>query len=366
MNRSRSWSSILPFVVCLLLVPARVGSALPLKLTITESSSTVLQWPAAANVTPEQAATLPTLPYDLVEAASDLQAYSFPSNQDFWSAVLPQSFPQAPANNAYEPADAGGPKRFYRIRRYWSLGGASLAGVNLAGANLAGLDLTDADLTGANLRGANLQGTDLRGVRLEGADLTDARLDGALLPGDEEEVEDPETDKVVLDHSGLLISAGELRAQVNRDLVAIRQAFPVVATVRHVPRWQPGVLLVPGTRESALAWLQINKPPVLIWDDGSLFSLRISTRINPETLVGLLRMRPGGEVFSVSRLASDASDVIRIDDSGSIYTFRAGWGDCMSGCGLAHYWVFGVTNGVVSLIGEHGSPLPPGWPVRPF
>jgi hypothetical protein len=38
------------------------------------------------------------------------------------------------------------------------------------------------------------------------------------------------------------------------------------------------------------------------------------------------------------------------------YTFKHGWGDCGAGCQLTRYWDFTVTEGVVQLVNEYGSP----------
>src|SRR6185503_9466731 len=50
-------------------------------------------------------------------------------------------------------------------------------------------------------------------------------------------------------------------------------------------------------------------------------------------------------------------------DTGYAVTIEVGWGDCPSGCVNRHRWAFAVTpEGVVTLMGEQGPPVPAGLP----
>lgn len=55
---------------------------------------------------------------------------------------------------------------------------------------------------------------------------------------------DPEAEILAMEVSGKLLPPPSLYEQIRSDLAAIRQAYPAMASIRHRPRWQLGVLIL--------------------------------------------------------------------------------------------------------------------------
>jgi hypothetical protein len=171
---------------------------------------------------------------------------------------------------------------------------------------------------------------------------------------------------LALEISGTLLPPPELYEQLYNDFTAIRQAYPDMNEIHHLPRWLLGELIVGFTEE---AWEEIQNGEYHGFDELSreygtvemraIFStymlLEFEERYNPEYLAPLYAAAEGVTSAEPNHLIGDGS---HIQASMPDYTFNFAWGDCLSGCISHHYWEFTVIDGSVTLDSQYGDPLP--------
>jgi hypothetical protein len=158
------------------------------------------------------------------------------------------------------------------------------------------------------------------------------------------------------------IAPQDLVDQVEADLTAIRNAFPVVAGIRASDYLRPGYLaIVAGDENGATLEEGVTAAMALAgssyiygwsqryggWVEFEFFEPYIPRIIGPEfeALDGVLSWYgyPG----------SDGDDIQALKLGN--YVFEFGWGDCPSGCFDKHYWEFLIGPGGPELVREWGS-----------
>lgn len=204
-----------------------------------------------------------------------------------------------------------------------------------------------------------------------GEDSIDNPLREVLKMATHNVITNTDAELLAMEISGALLPPPTLFQQLYNDLTAIRQAYPVMASIRHHPRWVPGELIGLLSAEAmaqfnqgeyhSLDTLNAEYGPVEIipfarfsMEDLNFVKFQLKQRYNPEYLVPLYAAAEGVEDVSANWLGGDGD---RIKFSGVHYTFIKGWGDCPRGCTYRHYWVFSVDNGIVTLVEERGAPL---------
>ncbi|MEW5803362.1 MAG: hypothetical protein AB1847_14810 [bacterium] len=183
---------------------------------------------------------------------------------------------------------------------------------------------------------------------------------------------DLEAEVLAMEISGELLPPPSLYAQIHADLMAIRRAYPQVASVQNCGRWVPGELIIVLTKEATAQWVNgsfhgfdvLNafygpatvKPlsvSFISWGFPAILLLKFSRPYNPECLAQIYSHADGVLSVSYNGYAGD-NDFIKVDFP--FYTFSHGEGDCLCGCLTRHTWVFSVINGQPALLEEQGPP----------
>lgn len=178
-----------------------------------------------------------------------------------------------------------------------------------------------------------------------------------------------------LEISGELLAPSSLVSQIAQDLSAIRTAFPEIVDIEVFPTWEPGYLTVSLTADAWAEYLagtfaeldSLNSEygATLIQPLNSLKLLLIDFAFlyNPVLLGEIYEGTEGVRSAAPNIFGGDGNDISC--DQLPIYTFKRGWGDCLSSCIYADYWVFSVNGATVELIAHYGSsvsgvgPTPP-------
>lgn len=166
-------------------------------------------------------------------------------------------------------------------------------------------------------------------------------------------------------------------ASIDADLLRIRAAYPVLATLHARPRSEPRTLLVTlkAGAPFADAWRAGTlttgdaKFDALLTDynavsvrslSGDTFVVTFAQWLNTTRLATAVKAASGqvsaaGENFTVG----DGNQIYRSVSGGARgYAFVKGWGDCSAGCIFKHRWNVTVSaDGALSMT-ESGSPLP--------
>ena len=178
------------------------------------------------------------------------------------------------------------------------------------------------------------------------------------LPFEDEEL-------LALEVSGQLLPPPALVAQIGQDLTAIRATYPEISDIHTFPNWIPGELLVGLTNEGWAAYLDgtFTELDALNAQYGAInihpyFSLHLlfiqfDSLYHPQALGEIYRGLEGVSYTDPNVVGGDGSDIWC--DEPSVYTFKRGWGDCLSGCIYNDFWVFSVDGESVDLIGRWGS-----------
>lgn len=167
--------------------------------------------------------------------------------------------------------------------------------------------------------------------------------------------ENSDAELMALELSGALLPPRALYLQLRNDLIAIRQAYPVVKDIHHSPSWQLGTVLTKITPNQTAQIDAGELGPVTAVSPafGEWYEVRFALRYNPTALIPLLKSRFGVVDIESSGFAGDG-DSIGFNPSSRIYTFSHGWGDCPSGCISRQFWVFSVSStGQVTLLREY-------------
>jgi hypothetical protein len=179
-----------------------------------------------------------------------------------------------------------------------------------------------------------------------------------------------DADILGLEISGSLLAPGATVSQISEDLNAIRNAYPGfvdgVAYVVVWPSWLPGVIIVQMTPQ---AWADYQNGVFEEFDDlNALYGpvtispvalpytvkLEFAALYHPVVLAADYAAVSGIALAVPNSLDGDGSDIT--SSQVGRYTFKRGWGDCLSGCFYEHFWEFEVTNGNVVLLDEYGDP----------
>jgi len=168
--------------------------------------------------------------------------------------------------------------------------------------------------------------------------------------------------------SGIIRPDPVLVAAIDAELALIRSQHPVLAEIHVFPAWMPGELLVRMTDE-ALAALEAGtftgfdalfaEYPVAnlhIFSVIPWVHITFVEALHAPNLVPLFLAVDGVTYAEPSFVVGDGSD-ITLHELGS-YTFKYGWGDCMSGCINNHYWEIRIEDGIAIIVQEWGDDLP--------
>jgi hypothetical protein len=159
---------------------------------------------------------------------------------------------------------------------------------------------------------------------------------------------------------------------IGEHLRAIRKVYPNMEEVSHRPKWTPGELII--APQSPEVFRRINesrygplKKSEMIFqtsDNVQAYRLVFAKPYHPARIAELLRTDLGiqDEVHADMTLG-DGDDVSYHASAPTYYTytFKMGWGDCLSDCIYKHFWQFTVAPSqetlTVKLEKEYGSDL---------
>ena len=177
-----------------------------------------------------------------------------------------------------------------------------------------------------------------------------------------------DADILALEVSGSLLAPEAMISQISQDLVAIRTAFPGwidgVDYIHAGPDWSPGVILVQLTPQ---AWadyqagvlqefndLNTQYGPVTISNVALPYGLKLefTSLYHPVMLTSIYAQVAGISHAEPNLHYGDGDDII--SSQVGMYTFKRGWGDCLSGCLYEHFWELQVIDGDVTLLNEYG------------
>lgn len=180
-----------------------------------------------------------------------------------------------------------------------------------------------------------------------------------------------EAEILALEYSGDLIASETLCKKIENDLAIIRRNYPQIKSIGHLPRWLPGqilILLKPEKWESFKnnTYQELNdlnqqydlKEARIITESIYCILLTFSLNYHPERLAEIYKQLDGINSAEANGIMGDG-DKIYIQGSGpDTYIFRAGWGDCPSGCIYEHLWEIHIDNeNIATLVKEWGDPL---------
>ncbi len=158
-----------------------------------------------------------------------------------------------------------------------------------------------------------------------------------------------EAQMLAIEAANSVVAAPELSARIERDLGAIRLAFPATEHIRARPRWEPTSLLVgiePAVREKVLArtyghWDAANRAyeireidtRMLQSGDLGIVILRFAQAINAPKIANEYAALTGISYAEPDTAAGDGPDICLVQHgSTNIYVFDDASGDCPSGC----------------------------------
>jgi len=169
-----------------------------------------------------------------------------------------------------------------------------------------------------------------------------------------------------------LLPEDGLIERITHELSMVYRTVPAVAKLRLFSPWTPGkvilglekggkVKLAAGELEEVSAanekYGPVTKKPFRSLE---AVTLTFAKPYNADELVKVYSQLPGVKYAEADRMVGDGDRVVREVKSREIvhYTFSKGWGDCPSGCIHRHFWEIQVEDKKVTLIKEHGDPLP--------
>lgn len=150
-----------------------------------------------------------------------------------------------------------------------------------------------------------------------------------------------EANALALEAAGKLLAPKPLALKFEKELKAIRDAYPAVRNIVYAAPWVPGVLLA-QVSDDQLVKIQKQYGDVTavpMFDEYK--QLTFKTQYNPVAL---------GKELTAKKLVTSAdadfiigaSNGIKYDAQFGVYTFHQGSGDCPAGCIDNHYWDFYV------------------------
>lgn len=168
--------------------------------------------------------------------------------------------------------------------------------------------------------------------------------------------------------SGIIRADATLVQIIDAELSLIRAQLPDLAGIHVFATWVPGVLTVGLTDEG---WVEYQAGTYTGFDD--MFSLYAIDSIDTLASFHMLIIT-FVEPLHTPNLADELSGVAGISFAGSsgvigdgdditmtvpgAYTFKHGWGDCLSGCTFNHFWQVQVADGSAVITDQWGSELP--------
>lgn len=167
--------------------------------------------------------------------------------------------------------------------------------------------------------------------------------------------EDGDAELMALELSGALLPPRTLYLQLRNDLMAIRQAYPVVKDIHHFPLWWLTGEVLAKITPKQIAQLNASElgPVTARQLIDEWYVVQFALPYNPIALISLLQSR-FGVVESEANMMLGGGNSISFNPSSRIYTFSHGWGDCPAGCIYYHYWTFSVSStGLVTLLREY-------------
>lgn len=163
-----------------------------------------------------------------------------------------------------------------------------------------------------------------------------------------------EATELALEFSGQLRAPVQLVRKFEKELQAIRNAYPQVSDIVYRPPWVSGQLIAIVTDEQ-LDRIRNKYGGVTsrtLFDEYVV--LTFETQYNPKALAQELTTKKLVNYAEPNNIMGDGDN---IEYKSPIYKFVKGWGDCPAGCTMNHYWEFIVIRSNAILIREHGTPL---------
>jgi len=170
--------------------------------------------------------------------------------------------------------------------------------------------------------------------------------------------------------SGQLLPPDNLVSTVERDLAAIREYDTFFETIRDRPPWIPGQVIV-ALEDSAGAafeagtytgfdelFAQLGVPEIEYLSQLKYVLLTFAAPYHGYRLADLFGSADGVKHAGANHYISEVND-IHVDpgEYNGRYTFLKVWDCDPRGCRYRHQWVFQVSEGVVTLIEESGTPI---------
>jgi len=168
---------------------------------------------------------------------------------------------------------------------------------------------------------------------------------------------------LALEISEELLPPDSLISQIAQDLMLVRIMYPEVATITVMRDWVPGEIFVHLTDD---AWNDHQSGSysgldslnsvygVFAVEEYSIikgFKLEFGSCYHPLVLAGIYSGAEGVEWARENSSTGDGDDII--SSQVGYYTFKHGYGDCLSGCLYEHFWEFRVDGGSVTLLAEY-------------
>ncbi len=176
---------------------------------------------------------------------------------------------------------------------------------------------------------------------------------------------------LALEYSDDLIASETLCNKIENDLANIRRKYPQVRSVGHLPRWRPGQIIVSLGPEKWEAFKNntfqelddLNqqydfKEVKILSESTHIIILTFSPNYHPERLAEIYEQLDGIRYAEPNGIIGDGNKIYLQGNGTYNYIFRAGWGDCPSGCIYEHLWEIHINDtDVATLIREWGDPL---------
>lgn len=153
-----------------------------------------------------------------------------------------------------------------------------------------------------------------------------------------------EAAQIALESCGLLLAPEALVQRIEKDLIAIRAKYPIVADIHHDRKWEPGEIVISDVTEAKLN--EISESAYGPTESNSLFEdsifiVEFSKPYNNKKLAEKVKEEFGVEAVPHCNHFRSQSITLTTDTSGrNVYVFWKGWGDCRSGCIHNHFWTF--------------------------
>lgn len=178
---------------------------------------------------------------------------------------------------------------------------------------------------------------------------------------------------MALEISGVMLPPKKLTKMIDEQLRAIRKLYPEMETIKHSAKWVPGELILATSDEETISRINgsrygplknaVKMGGIGATDSMPTYHVIFEKPYHPARLVERVRSELGVQEVEGNLLFGDGNDITyhATAPTYNTYTFKMGWGDCVSGCVYKHYWEFTVAPSeeilTVKLEKEYGSDL---------